>query len=167
MTAPEASADTAASAPLTVDAAARVREAVALIARTPGYAGVAADLAGWIARERVRFVPALEDRGQATLTGRLLLGPEALSGHALGLAETLVHEHFHLRRQTPLAKTASFWGGALTGRPVMRAYEAPAYRAALEFLAAVGAALPEWSAAARAERDAVLATFAACYGGTP
>jgi hypothetical protein len=141
-----------------------VEAAIALIAATPGYDDVARDLRRLLERGKIRFVPALEDRAHAGLTGTITLGPEALEASALGLAETLVHEHFHLRRQSHLAKTVSFWRGVLTGAPVMRAYERPAYAAALDFLRAVERAFPEQAADARREQTEVAAAFAAVYG---
>jgi hypothetical protein len=143
----------------------QVRAAILLIGRTPGYADTAQELAGLLARGKIRFVPTLEDRGQATLTGAILIGPEPFQGSALGMAETLVHEVYHLH-QFPLLKTASFWTGIVTGTPTMRRYERPAYEAALRFLVAVEMALPEWAVEARSEREAVAATFANVYGDT-
>lgn len=142
----------------------RVEAALDLIAATPGYGEIAVDLRRLLERGKIRFAPALEDRAHAGLTGTITLGPEALEASALGLAETLVHEHFHLRRQSQLAKTVSFWRGVLTRTPVMRAYERPAYAAALHFLRAVEAAFPEQAAEARQEQAAVAATFTAVYG---
>jgi hypothetical protein len=115
---------------------------------------------------KLQFIPTLEDRGQATLGGRILIGPEAIYSSPLSLAETLVHEQWHLRRQPPLEKTASFWIGIATGKPVMRRYETPAYQAALRFLAAVEMAIPELAAEARSEQEAVRESFAANYTGT-
>jgi hypothetical protein len=148
---------------LSAEQEARLREAILLIGRTPGYAETARELAELLARGKIRFVPTLEDRGQATLTGVILLGPEPFQEGTLGLAETLVHEAYH-RHQFPLLKTASFWSGVVTGTPVMRRYERPAYEAALRFLEAVETAFPEWAAEARQERALVAATFAQVYG---
>jgi hypothetical protein len=145
-------------------AEAAIDAALLLIALTPGYEAVASDLSGRRARGRVRIVPDLQDRAQATLSGVVLIGPEALEGGTLGLAQTLVHEAYHLR-QFPLEKTASFWLGVATGKPVMRRYEAPAYQAALRFLETVAAAFSELASEAAHEAAAVRATFAACYGG--
>lgn len=142
---------------------AKVEAAIGLIAAVPGYEGEAESLSGLLAAGRIRFVPALADRAQATLTGVILLGPEALSSNLLSLAETLVHEQHH-RRQFPLLKTASFWAGVVTGTHVMRRYERPAYEAALRFLEAAERALPGWAAEARAERRAVAASFQTHYG---
>ena len=142
----------------------RVDEAVRLIAATPGYADVARDLERIGARGGIRFAPALADRAHAGLLGTITLGPEALEGSVLSLAQTLVHEHYHLRRQTPFHKTASFWAGVFTGRPVMQAYEHPAYRAALDFLEAIARAFPEHADEAVAERQAVAASLRAHYG---
>jgi hypothetical protein len=141
--------------------------ALALIERTPGYAEAGAELRSLAARGRIVLLAGMEDRAHTGLTGRIYLGPEPFAeGSALGLAETLIHERFHLH-QVPLLKTASFWAGVFTGTPVMRRYEAPAYRAALDFLEAVEAAFPELAAEARREQAAVRAVFAANYGGEP
>ena len=142
-----------------------LQSAIALVAQTPGYETVGADLLRLLQRGRLQFVPTLEDRGQATLGGCLLLGPEALGSSPLGLAETLVHEMWHLRRQSPLAKTASFWIGVATGKPVMRRYEAPAYQSALRFLATVESTFPEWAGEARSEQEIIRASFDEFYGG--
>ena len=115
-----------------VDFAARIKEAIDLVAQTPGYMEIARDLLLLQSRGRIRYVPEMTDRAHAGLTGSLTLGPEALWGSVLSLAETLVHEHYHLRRQGHLAKTLSFWRGVFTRSPTMRAYERPAYDAALK-----------------------------------
>ena len=141
----------------------RVDEAVRLIAATPGYADVARDLERLAVRGGIRFAPALVDRAHAGLLGTITLGPEALEGSVLSLAQTLVHEHYHLRRQTPFHKTVSFWRGVFTGRPVMQAYERPAYQAALDFLDAVAHALPDYADEAHMERAEVTAAFHANY----
>ena len=142
-----------------------MREAIRLIEHVPGYTLTARELADLLSRGGIRFVPTLPDRGQATLIGIILLGPEPFEGHILGLAETLVHEAFH-RHQFPLLKTASFWAGVATRTPVMRRYERPAYEATMRFLETVESAFPELAEAARQEREAVAATFAACFGET-
>ena len=141
----------------------RLGDALALIARTPGYADEARALADWQEAGRIRFVPDLTDRAHAGLLGAITLGPEAFDGTALSLAQTLIHEHWHIARQSPLQKTPSFWAGVATGTPVMARYERPAYRAAPAFLDTVAAALPEWEAAARAEAREVAQTFAHHY----
>ena len=135
-----------------------ISKALALIARVPGYEGVAQNLS----RRTIRYLPTLTDRGQATLTRVILVGPEALLGGVVGLAETLVHEEFHTR-QSPLLKTHSFWSGVFTRTPVMARYERPAYQAALAFLAALAAAFPEHADEAHAEAEAVRASFTAFY----
>lgn len=140
-----------------------VEAALELIRSTPGYETVAADLQSLHARGRVHYVPTLPDRAHAGLLGAITLGPEAVTGSALSLAETLVHEHFHLKRQSHLAKTVSFWAGIATRTPVMARYERPAYQAALDFLAAVARARPDLAGEAEAEAGAVGATFAAQY----
>jgi hypothetical protein len=138
--------------------------ALDLIAATPGYQTVARDLE-WLARRgRIRFVPTLTDRAHAGLLGAITLGPEALAGSALSLAETLVHEHYHLRRQSHFAKTASFWQGVFTQTPVMARYERPAYQTALDFLHAVARAFPDLADEAQGEATAVMETYAAHYG---
>jgi hypothetical protein len=148
------------------DSLLRLQNAVSLIAATPGYQSVGEDLYQLLMQGKLQFHPALGDRGQATLGGRLLIGPEALYSSPVSLAETLVHEHWHLRRQPPIEKTASFWLGVATGKPVMRRYELPAYQAALRFLAAVEATFPALAAEARSEQEAVRESFAASYTGT-
>jgi hypothetical protein len=140
----------------------RIAEAVALIGRTPGYEGVAQNLL----RRTIRYIPTLEDRGQATLTGVILIGPEALLGSLVGLAETLVHEEFHTR-QSHFLKTHSFWSGVFTRTPVMARYERPAYQAALDFLTALAAAFPEYADEALAEYQMVQASYSAFYGARP
>ena len=143
----------------------RLNAALALIASTPGYEVVAADLSRLHDRGRIRFAPDLADRAHAGLLGALTLGPEAFDDNsALGLAETLVHEHHHLFRQPPLLKTVSFWAGVATRTPTMARYERPAYDAALGFLAAVARAYPDLADEAAREASAVEATFAANYG---
>lgn len=149
---------------LTKEQQGRVAAALDLIAATPGYAAAARDLARLQDRGRIRFAPTLADRAHAGLTGRITLGPEALDGSVLGLAETLVHEYHHTR-QFPLLKTLSFWKGVLTRTPVLRAYERPAYQAACDFLTAVARHFPDLTAEAAAEHAAVRETFAANYGG--
>lgn len=140
-------------------------DTLALIASTPGYEAVAADLSRLRDRGRIRFAPDLADRAHAGLLGALTLGPEAFDGNsALSLAETLVHEHHHLFQQPPLLKTVSFWAGVATRTPVMARYERPAYAAALGFLQAIARARPDLADEATREASAVEATFAANYG---
>lgn len=143
---------------------AKLRDALRLIAATPGYDGVAKKLAVLAFRGRIRFHHSLEDRAHAGLLGTITLGPEALESGVLSLAQTLVHEHFHLR-QNPFLKTVSFWGGVVSRTPVMRRYERPAYRAAFDFLETVKAAFPHLAEEARAEQTAIQQVFAACFGG--
>lgn len=142
-----------------------VTAALDLIARTPGYEETAHQLEVRRERGRLRIDPDLIDRAQATLTGTILLGPESLEGDTLGLAQTLVHEHYHLR-QNPFEKTVSFWQGVALRRPVMRRYERPAYEAALRFLEAVARAFPDLAGKARREAEEIRATFEVHYGGT-
>jgi hypothetical protein len=143
--------------------AAALQAALARIAATPGYSGVARDLRARLDRGRIRFVPTGADRAQAGLTGVLRLGPEAVESGDLSLAATLVHEHHHLCRQSPFRKTLSFWQGVFTGKHVMRDYEAPAYQAQQAFLQAVAAAFPERAEEALQERAAVAAAFSSHY----
>ncbi|MCX6367197.1 MAG: hypothetical protein NTX57_10875 [Armatimonadetes bacterium] len=140
----------------------KIAEAIALIGRTPGYERAAQNLS----RRRILYVPTLEDRGQATLFGVILIGPEALQGSLVGLAETLVHEEFHTR-QNHFLKTHSFWSGVFTRTPVMARYERPAYQAALDFLTALAAAFPEHAEEALAEHEMVQASYRAFYGARP
>lgn len=135
-----------------------VAAALELIARVPGYAPVALALR----KAHPRYLPTLTDRGQATLGGGVYVGPEAVEGGVVGLAETLVHEHFHTR-QSPLAKTPSFWKGVFTRTPVMARYERPAYQAAVTFLKALAQALPEYREEALAEAEAVQISYEALY----
>jgi hypothetical protein len=141
----------------------RLRQAIELIGRTPGYAEEARELADLLARGRIGFAPNLDDRALVTLTGRIQLGPEALDGPLVGLAATLIHEHFHLH-QSPFLKTASFWAGVATRTPVLRRYERPAYTAALRFLQIVAATFPDLATTAQGEAAGVAATFAAVFG---
>ncbi len=148
---------------LSNEAQAQISAAIDLIAATPCYEAVAHDLARLLQRQRIHFAPTLADRAHAGLTGRIHLGPEPLAGSVLSLAETLVHEHFHLRRQSHFAKTTSFWAGVFTRTPVMARYERPAYDAALRFLHALAQAHPALAEEAAAEAYAVKSTFDACY----
>ena len=135
-----------------------VEEAIELIGRVPGFEGEATRLATLSREGRIRFAPEMDDRGRASLSGIITLGPEAFLGSRLGLAETLAHEAFHLR-QNPFYKTASFWAGVATRTPVMRRYERPAYAYAFRFLRAAEIALPEWAETARQEQAELLASF--------
>lgn len=140
-------------------------EALRLIQSTPGYAEIGVRLAQMSSEGRLRVDPELEDRAQTGLTGIITLGLEAAEASPLSLAQTLVHEHYHLR-QNPLLKTSSFWGGVLTHTPVMRRYEQPAYQAALDFLEAVKTAHPLLAREAEAEQTAVRQVFTIGFGGT-
>jgi hypothetical protein len=137
----------------------KIAEALALVGSVPGYGEIARNLS----QRTVRYVPTLEDRGQATLRGVILIGPEALEGSLIGLAQTLVHEEFHTR-QNHFLKTHSFWSGVFTRTRVMARYERPAYQAALEFLAALAVAFPEHADEARAEANAVRTSYQIFYG---
>lgn len=138
--------------------------ALRLVRSTRGYAEVGVELSQMASENRIRVNPALEDRAQAGLLGTLTLGPEAMSASPLSLAQTLVHEHFHLRRQSPWLKTVSFWSGIAQGTHVMKRYEQPAYLAAHEFLEAVKRAHPHLAEEAEAEQRALCQVFAAEFG---
>ena len=140
-------------------------DALRLIATTPGYVETAQNLAQMRDDGKIHFDGALEDRGQAHLGGSISLGSEALDGHPLSLAETLVHEAFH-QTQNPLQKTGSFWAGVLTGTDTMRRYEQPAYEAAIAFLNAAMTAHPDLADFAQSEIESIHETFAANYGGS-
>lgn len=137
--------------------------AIRLIQCTPGYADTGVALAQMAADGRIRVDPDLPDRAQAGLLGSITLGPEAAASGAVSLAQTLVHEHHHLR-QNPLLKTASFWAGVATRTPVMRRYEQPAYQAAIDFLEAVQRAHPHLAEQAATEQAAVRQVFSAGFG---
>lgn len=140
------------------------QEALRIIRATPGYAPIGVELAQMAADDRIRLDPTLEDRAQAGLLGTLTLGPEAMEGSPLSLAQTLIHEHFHLHRQSPWLKTWSFWSGVAQGTPVMKRYEQPAYRAAHDFLEAVKRARPDLADEAGAEQRAISQVFATAFG---
>lgn len=140
-------------------------EALRLIQTTPGYAEAGVRLAQHASQGRIHVDLSLPDRAQAGLLGTITLGPEAVDSSPLSLAQTLVHEHYHLH-QNPLLKTASFWTGVVTRTPVMRRYEQPAYQAAIDFLEAVKRAHPLLAGEATEEQDAIRAAFAADFGAT-
>lgn len=142
-----------------------IEAALRLIRATPGYIEVAVDLAQMASENLIRLDPTLEDRAHAGLLGTLTLGPQAAEGSPLSLAQTLVHEHFHLYGQSPWLKTLSFWIGVGTGTHVMRRYERPAYLAAHEFLEVVKRAHPNMNAEAQAEQRAIRQVFEASFGG--
>jgi hypothetical protein len=144
---------------------AALEEALRLIRTTSGYSEIGVYLAQIVSEGRVRVDPRLPDRAQAGLLGTIILGPEAALSSPLSLAQTLVHECYHLR-QNPLLKTASFWGGVLTRTPVMRRYEQPAYQAAMNFLEAVKQSHPHLADEAQVEQSAIRQVFAADFGGT-
>src|SRR4028119_687441 len=91
-----------------------LHEALRIIRTTSGYTEVGIDLAQLVSEDRIRVHPTLEDRAHAGLLGTITLGPEAAQASPLSLAQTLVHEHYHLRRQHLLLKTVSFWIGVLS-----------------------------------------------------
>jgi hypothetical protein len=139
-------------------------KALELIRATPGYENIAAELARLAAQGRIRVDSKLEDRAQAGLLGTITLGPEAIESNPLSLAQTLVHEHYHLH-QNPLEKTVSFWSGVWQRTPVMRRYEQPAYRAALRFLNAVENSQPHRAEEVQREQAAIRQVFAINFGG--
>jgi hypothetical protein len=141
-----------------------LHEALRIVRTTPAYAAVATELSQLASQGQIDFDPEIEDRAHAGLLGTLTLGPEALHASPLSLAQTLVHEHFHLR-QNPFLKTLSFWSGVVTGMHVMRRYEQPAYRAAHDFLEVVKAVRPELASEAEFEQRAIRQVFASVFGG--
>ena len=143
----------------------KLHDALHLTRTTPGYSEVGVDLAQLASENRIRINPALQDRAQASLLGIITLGPEAVASSLLSLAQTLVHEHFHLRRQNPFLKTLSFWTGIATRSAVMKRYEQPAYQAAYDFLEAVKRAHPDLVQEAEREQRAIYHVFATDFGG--
>ena len=150
---------------LPANVSALISQAIALVGATPGYAPVAQELAQLLADGKIRYHDALDDRAHTGLMGSITLGPEPFTdgGTVLGLAETLVHERFHLH-QNPLQKTASFWAGVVTHSDAMIRYERPAYQAAQAFLEAYRAAHPQDADLADGELYAVRSTFENAYG---
>jgi hypothetical protein len=144
---------------------AALSDAIHVVRTTPGYNNTGDDLLQLDWAGRIRVDMELEDRAQATLRGIILLGPEAVEASPLSLAQTLVHEHFHLRRQHPLHKTLSFWRGVFSGTPPMRRYEEPAYQAAIDFLEAVKQTHSHLIPEANAEQAAVQQVFQTGFGG--
>ena len=140
------------------------QQAIRLIQSTPGYAQIGVALAQTASENRIRLDPNLEDRAQAGLLGTITLGPEAVESSALSLAQTLVHEYFHLR-QHPLLKTVSFWSGVLSRTPVMKRYEQPAYQSAVDFLEAVKRKHPHLAEEAESEQAAIRQVFLIGFGG--
>jgi len=141
-------------------------EALRLIRTTRGYAEIGVELAQMASENRIRFDAGLQDRAQAGLLGTIMLGPEAAQSSALSLAQTLVHEHFHLRRQHPLQKTVSFWGGVLSRTPVMRRFEQPAYQAAIDFLRAAAASHPHLAGESQTEEAEIRGVFENSFGAS-
>lgn len=142
---------------------ARIAEAIDLIGSVPGYAETAQDLR----QRRIRYRPNFTDRGQVSLWGTILLGPEPFEGAGeagrVSLAGTLVHEHWHTR-QSPILKTVSFWRGVFTRTHPMRRIEWPAYRRQAGFLQSLADSCPSLQDIARRERAAALVSFTAVYG---
>lgn len=145
------------------DTPAALHQAIGLIRLTPGYTEAGVHLAQLASEGRIKVNLDLEDRAQASLLGTITLGPEAIEASMVSLAQTLVHEHFHLR-QNPLLKTVSFWSGVVTRTPVMRRYEQPAYQAAIDFLEAVRQTHPHLALEAQAEQAAIRQVFALDFG---
>ena len=140
------------------------QEAIRLIQSTPGYAQTGVALTQMASKGRIRLDPDLEDRAQAGLLGTITLGPEAVESSALSLAQTLIHEYFHLR-QNPLLKTVSFWSGVASRTPVMKRYEQPAYQAAMDFLETVKHQHPHLANEAKNEQSAIRQVFQIGFGG--
>jgi hypothetical protein len=139
-------------------------EALRLICSILGYSKIGVHLAQLALEGRIRVNLNLSDRAQAGLLGTITLGPEAAEASPVSLAQTLVHEAYHLR-QNPLLKTVSFWSGVVTHTPVMRRYEQPAYQAAVDFLEAVKHKHPHLANQAQDEQNAVRQVFATDFGG--
>ncbi len=142
-----------------------MEDALRLMRSTRGYEKVAIDLAQLWSEDKIRFNPELPDRAHIELWGAITIGPEAANARPLSLAQTLVHEHHHLR-QHPLQKTASFWSGVASRTNPMRAYEKPAYQAALDFLDAVEQQHPNLALEARMEMVQVSDAFETGYNET-
>ncbi len=147
--------------PLTADPT--LENALNLISAIPGYQRHVDELRQLAAQGRIRYHADLEDRAHAGLTNTITLGPEAMESHPLSLAQTLVHELYHLH-QHPLLKTVSFWSGVATRTPQMRRYEHPAYSAAYEFLEAVKVSQPHLASLAQSEQKAIRQVFRQSYG---
>ncbi len=137
--------------------------AIGLIRSVRGYNEIGIELEQLAAQNRIRVDANLDARAQTSLSGIITLGPEAIASSALSLAQTLVHEHYHLH-QNPFLKTASFWAGVATRTPVMRRYEQPAYEMALDFLEAVKRDHPHLAREAEIEQNAVRCVFANDFG---
>jgi hypothetical protein len=142
-----------------------LQTAIELIARVAGYESVAANLAQLLVAGKIRVLDTMEDRGHAGLLGGITLGLEPFESVPVGLAETLVHEYYHLG-QHPLLKTSSFWAGVFTQTNTMQRYEAPAYRAGMDFLRALSAQFPVYADEANGEITAIYETFEREYGAT-
>jgi hypothetical protein len=142
-----------------------LNEAIHIIRMTPGYAAVGADLSQIASQKRIRIDSSLDARAETRLSGAIVLGAEALASSPPSLAQTLVHEHFHLRRQHPLQKTVSFLSGVFSKSHVMKRFEQPAYQAANDLLEAVKMAQPALLVEANAEQAAIRQVFATDFGG--
>ena len=150
---------------LPANVAEQITSAIALIRTVPGYAPHAQELAQLLADGKIRYHEPLEDRAHAGLLGGITLGSEPFEqgNTTLGLAETLIHERYHLH-QNPLEKTVSFWTGIVTHTDAMIRYERPAYQEAQTFLEAYRAAHPHDADLADSELYAVRSTFETSYG---
>jgi hypothetical protein len=137
-------------------------EALALIASVPGYETIARSLHDKQTSGKLRLEN-IADRGSASVWGVIRIGPEVLADGPVALSATLVHEQFHTT-QFPLVKTGSFWAGVVTGTPVWRRLERPAYRAAVGFLQALARARPDLAAECAREIGATCASFQSLYG---
>ena len=143
----------------------QISQALELICSIRGYKETGIALQKLAAQNRIRFDREMEDRAQTGLLGNITLGPEAIASNTVSLAQTLVHEAYHLH-QNPFLKTVSFWTGFLTHTPVMRRYEQPAYQAAIDFLADVKRTQPHLAQEAEREQNAMRCVFANDFGVT-
>ena len=142
----------------------KVPLAIELIHSVHGYEAAADFLTCLHSQRRIRFDATLPDRAHAGLTRTITLGPEAVEGSTLSLAQTLVHEYFHLKHQHPLHKTVSFWSGVATRTPTMLRFERPAYQSAIDFLEAAKRAHPHLATEADAEERAIRQVFESTFG---
>ncbi len=140
-----------------------ITAAIDLICATPNYGAIGWRLAQLTAKNRLRVDLNLEARAETSLRGIITLGPEAIASNPVSLAQTLVHEAYHVC-QNPFLKTVSFWSGVATRTPIMRRYEQPAYQAALDFLSALQQVRPDLAAEVEAEQNAVRCVFANDFG---
>lgn len=146
------------------DAEAVLLAALVLVGQTPGYESTAADLNRRWKSGKLRIEP-ITDRGNASFSGVIRIGPETLADGLVATAATLVHEQFHTT-QFPLAKTASFWSGIVTGTPVWQRLERPAYRAAVAFLETLAQSRPDLASDCQREIVATRVSFQSFYEDT-